>query len=117
MSSSPELNTIDLGDGVEREIQYSISIVKGLKKRFGNIQDALSHIDDDLAAFIMVGLEAAGSQGDWTEEKISKIHFSKYVGLIEAVSTAIMGRTKAQIEASIIENEAKNEPSQLALME
>lgn len=102
----PTLNTIDLGDG-PRELCYGIDMVAGLKKRFGTLQEALSDIDGNLAAFIMVGL---ADPGEWTEAKIKKIHFSKFNALFGSVVAAITGKTPDELKADT--EQAKNEQTQ-----
>ncbi len=102
----PAINTVDLGDGVERELSYGIDMVAGLKKRFGTLQKAMADIDEHLPAFIMIGLI---DPGEWTEAKIARIHFSKFNALFSAVVAAITGKTPSDLKA---EQEAKNEQAQ-----
>lgn len=85
----PPIHTIDLGDG-PRELRYGIDTVLPFKERFGTLQAALSHVEENLAAVIMIGLV---NPGEWTEAKIARIHFSKLVPLLNAVSAALIGQT------------------------
>lgn len=103
----PALTTIDLGDGIKRELCYGIDMVAGLKKRFGTLQKAMADIDENLAAFVMVGLI---DPGEWTEAKIAKIHFSKFNGLFSAVVAGITGKTPDELKAA--GEDAKNEQTQ-----
>jgi hypothetical protein len=98
METPTQSVTVELGDGIERELRYSIKSLKRLKQHFGRsmigLKGGLLEIDEEmLPELIMEGLRNSDGElpKDISIEQIAALPTYRIAYLIERFNQAFMG--------------------------
>lgn len=102
----PVTHTIDLGDGVEREISFSLNAMADLEDKYGTVENAFDKIQDNNIAAIRFLLWCLLNNGD---QEISEREIGRKIDLrnLDDLMNAVMDYMEEAMPA-IQEIQAKN---------
>ena len=85
----PVKHTIDLGDGVEREIEFSLNAMADLEDKYGTVENAFNKMQENNIAAIRFLLWALLNNG---EQEISEREIGRIINLrnLDSLMSAVM---------------------------
>lgn len=72
----PIKKTVDLGDGVEREVVFSLNAMAELEEKYGTVEDAFAKVQNGSVAairFLLWCVLVPDGESDLTEREIGKL--------------------------------------------
>lgn len=103
----PVKHTIDLGDGVEREIEFSLNAMADLEDKYGTVEAAFNKIQENNISAIRFLLWCLLNNG---EQEISEREIGRMINLrnLDDLMTAVMDYMEEAMP-EIQEMQAKNQ--------
>ena len=85
----PVKHTIDLGDGVEREIEFSLNAMADLEEKYGTVEKAFERVEDNNISAIRFLLWCLLNTG---EQEISEREVGRLINLrnLNELMTSVM---------------------------
>lgn len=99
----PVKQTIDLGDGVEREVVFTLNAMAELEEKYGTIEAAFEKVQSGSVAairFLLWCILVPDGEDDMTEREVGKlIDISKLNDIMEAIMSAFESQMPESKEA------------------
>jgi hypothetical protein len=103
---------IDLGDGVQRRIRYTVAVSKKLHEQYGGIDKVLSLPVVEFLPVLYAGIVASDRENLPTIEDLeNELEMPQLTPLYESFCKAFLGKTLREFAAEAKAEAAKNEQS------
>ncbi len=102
----PVKHTIDLGDGVERDIEFSLNAMADLEDKYGTVEEAFNKIQDNNISAIRFLLWCLLNNG---EQEITEREVGKLINIrnLDELMTAVMDYMEEAMP-NVVELQSKN---------